>query len=192
MTSRLFQFALRCLLPVLLLAAALAVPAARAADIAIEQARLELADDGYRLASSFEFELKPVLLDALNRGVPLYFTTDIELNRPRWYWFDENAVRTSHTIRLSYNVLTRQYYINATGNLRQSFSSLAEALAMVRRPARWLVAERDALAPGATYQVKLRMRLDVTQLPKPFQVNAINDSDWRLASDWHTFTYKVE
>lgn len=189
MTSRLFQFALRCLLPALLLAVA---PAARAADIAVEQAQLELADDGYRLASSFGFELKPVLVDALNRGVPLYFTTDIDLNRPRWYWFDENTVRTSHTIRLSYNVLTRQYYINAAGNLRQSFASLAEALALVRRPARWLVAERDALAPGASYQVRLRMRLDVTQLPKPFQVNAINDSDWRLASDWHTFTYKVE
>ena len=45
---------------------------------------------------------------------------------------------------------------------------------------------------GASYQVKVRMRLDVTQLPKPFQVNAINDSDWHLSSGWKTFTYKAE
>jgi hypothetical protein len=32
----------------------------------------------------------------------------------------------------------------------------------------------------------------VSQLPKPFQVNAINNSDWRFSSDWKRFTYKVE
>jgi hypothetical protein len=36
------------------------------------------------------------------------------------------------------------------------------------------------------------MRLDVAQLPKPFQVNALNNSDWRLSSDWIEFTYKPE
>lgn len=192
MTSRLLQIAIRFLLTAVLSVGLLAAPALHAAEIAIEQAQLQATDDGYRLASVFNFELKRVLEDALNRGVPLYFTTDVEITRPRWYWFDENAVRASHTIRLSYNVLTRQYYIAAAGSLRQTFSSLDDALALVRRPPRWLVADRDALKPGANYQFSLRMRLDVTQLPKPFQVNAMNDSDWRLSSDWRTFTYKAE
>lgn len=192
MTSRLFQIALRFLLTSLLLGGMLAAPAARAAEIEIQQAQLVATDEDYRLASSFSFELKRVLEDALNRGVPLYFTSDVELNRPRWYWFDESTVRASHTIRLSYNVLTRQYYATVGGSLRQSFSSLDDALALVRRPARWLVADKETLAAGATYQVRLRMRLDVTQLPKPFQVNAINDSDWHLSSNWKTFTYKAE
>jgi hypothetical protein len=30
----------------------------------------------------------------------------------------------------------------------------------------------------------VRMRLDVSQLPKPFQVNAITSREWSLASDW--------
>lgn len=192
MTSRLLQIAIRFLLTAILSVGLLAAPALQAAEIAIEQAQLQATDDGYRLSSVFNFELKRVLEDALNRGVPLYFTTDVEITRPRWYWFDENAVRASHTIRLSYNVLTRQYYTAAAGSLRQTFSSLDDALALVRRPPRWLVADRDALKPGATYQFSLRMRLDVTQLPKPFQVNAMNDSDWRLSSDWRTFTYKAE
>ncbi|TCS37940.1 uncharacterized protein DUF4390 [Paucimonas lemoignei] len=176
----------------MLSAGLLAAPSLHAAEVTIEQSQLEATDDGYRLASVFSFELKRVLEDALNRGVPLYFTTDVEITRPRWYWFDENAVRASHTIRLSYNVLTRQYYAAAAGSLRQTFASLEDALSLVRRPPRWQVADRDALKPGATYQVSLRMRLDVTQLPKPFQVNAMNDSDWRLSSDWRTFTYKAE
>lgn len=192
MTIRLLQIAIRFLLTFCLLGGMLAAPAVRAADIEIQQAQLEATDEGYRLASSFSFELKRVLEDALNRGVPLYFTTDVELNRPRWYWFDESTVRASRTIRLSYNVLTRQYYTTVAGSLRQSFSSLGDALAVVRRPARWLVADKETLTQGASYQVKVRMRLDVTQLPKPFQVNAINDSDWHLSSGWKTFTYKAE
>jgi hypothetical protein len=28
------------------------------------------------------------------------------------------------------------------------------------------------------------MRLDTSQLPKPFQVNALTNRDWTLASDW--------
>jgi hypothetical protein len=36
------------------------------------------------------------------------------------------------------------------------------------------------------------MRLDVALLSKPFQVHALNNSDWRLSSDWKTFTYKAE
>lgn len=192
MTSRLLQIAIRFFLMAILSAGLLAAPALHAAEIHIEQAQLEATEDGYRLASAFNFELKRVLEDALNRGVPLYFTTDVELTRPRWYWFDENTVRASHTIRLTYNVLTRQYYAAAAGSLRQSFSSLDDALSLVRRPPRWLVAEKDALKPGATYQLSIRMRLDTSQLPKPFQVNAMNDSDWRLSSDWKTFTYKAE
>ncbi len=192
MTSRLFQTAIRLLLTALLLGGMLAAPAVQAAEIEIRNAQLEATEDGYRLSASFDFELKRVLEDALNRGVPLYFTTDVELNRPRWYWFDESTVRVAHTIRLSYNVLTRQYYAAVAGSLRQSFASLDEALALVRRPPRWLVADTEVLKPGASYEVKLRMRLDVTQLPKPFQVHAMNDSDWRLSSDWKTFIYKAE
>jgi hypothetical protein len=36
-----------------------------------------------------------------------------------------------------------------------------------------------------SYQAGIRMRLDTTQLPKPFQLNAIASRDWTLASDWH-------
>ncbi len=192
MTSRLYHIATRWLLTALLLACGWSTPALHAAEIEIVHAQLEATEEGYRLASQFAFELKHPLEAALNRGMPLYFTTDVELTRPRWYWFDENAVRAAHTIRVSYNVLTRQYYAATVGSLRQSFPTLEDAMSLVRRPSRWLVADKDALKSGATYNVAVRMRLDVTQLPKPFQVNAMNDSDWHLSSDWKTFTFKAE
>jgi hypothetical protein len=160
--------------------------------VEIRQAQIEASEDGYRLSAAYNFELNRGLEDALQRGIPLYFTTDVEITRPRWYWFDENTLNATQTVRLSYNVLTRQYHVAIGGNLHQSFANLDDALSVIRRPGRWLVAERGALKPGATYIAAVRMRLDVAQLPKPFQVNALNNSDWHLSSDWKTFSFRAE
>jgi hypothetical protein len=54
------------------------------------------------------------------------------------------------------------------------------------------VAPRGALKPGETYNVTVRMGIDRNYLPKPIQVNAFNNSEWRLASDKKTFQYKAE
>lgn len=86
-------------------------------------------------------------------------------------------------LRLSYHALTRQYRISR-GALYQSFSSLTDALQVLSRVRSWQVLERAEMEAGTEYQAALRMRLDVTQLPKPFQVNALTSRDWNLASEW--------
>ncbi|MDC8760623.1 DUF4390 domain-containing protein [Janthinobacterium fluminis] len=189
MTTRFF----RLLAWQLLLALACALPPARAADgVEITRTYIEAVDEGYKLAASYAFELNHGLEDAIQSGVPLFFTTEIELTRPRWYWFDEKAIVAKQTSRISYNVLTRQYHVTVTGNVQQSFSTLDDALFLIRRPSRWLVAPRGALKPGETYNVTLRMGMDRDFLPKPIQVNAFNNSDWRLSSNKKTFLYKAE
>ncbi|MES2024301.1 MAG: DUF4390 domain-containing protein [Pseudomonadota bacterium] len=176
-----------------MLAFSLQHTAAYAAEsIEIEQARLEDSSEGYRLSATYSFDLSRGLEDALMRGIPLYFTTDIEITKPRWYWFDAKEITESQTIRISYNVLTRQYHAAISGRLQQSFATLDDALSMVRRPNRWVVADSNALKVGQTYEVAIRMQLDVAQLPKPFQVHAMNSSDWRLSSSWKRFTYTAE
>lgn len=167
-------------------------PAHAAEGVEITAASLENSDDGYRLALSTSFELNRGLEDAITRGVPLYFTTEVEITRPRWFWFDQKTVSTSQTIRISYNVLTHQYHAAIIGSLQQSFSTLDDALSLVRRPSRWVVADKGALKHGALYNVAVRVGLDVARLPKPFQVNALNNSDWRFSSDWIEFTYRAE
>lgn len=180
------------MLTALLLGTSLAPSPARAEGVEITQAALEYADEGYRLALGFSFELTRSLEDAVTRGIPLYFTTEVQITRPRWYWFDEKAISTSQTIRISYNVLTHQYHASLGGRLHQSFGSLDDALSLVRRPSRWVVAEKGSLKSGELYTVAVRMGLDVARLPKPFQVHAMNSSDWRFSSDWKQFTFRAE
>ncbi len=156
------------------------------------QAHLESADEGYRLSATFNLDLNYNLEEALTRGIPLHFTTDVEMYRPRWYWFDEATLNASRTIRIEYNVLTRQYRGGVVGSVQQSFATFDDAMSLVRRPNRWLVAERGTLKIGNLYNVSVRMRLNLEYLAKPFQVNALNNSNWRLSSDWHNFSFRAE
>ena len=178
------------LLALLLLALAFAWGApARASNIEISQVSFEGNDEGYVLDADFEIELNPRLEDAINKGVALYFQAEFELTRKRWYWFDDSVSRQL-MLRLSYHALTRQYRVSS-GALYQSFSTLPEALRVLSRVRSWQVLERAEVSGGVDYQAGLRMRLDVTQLPKPFQVNALTSREWNLASDWRRWPFKI-
>lgn len=174
----------------MLLSACLLAQAGEGVDIT--HAHIEAGEEGYKLAAGYSFELNNGLEDAIQHGVQIHFTTEIVLTRPRWYWFDEKAIVAKRTSRISYNVLTRQYHVSILGSVQQSFSTLDDALFLIRRPNRWLVAQRGALKVGENYNVTLQMGMDREYLSKPIQINAFNNSDWRLASDKKTFTYKAE
>jgi len=116
------------------------------------------------------------LEDAVARGVPLYFNLEFVLERSRKYWVNEHVVSRSLAYRLAYSSLTRQYRLS-TGSLHQNFGSLAEAMRVVGRIAALPVLDKDALKPGETYEAAVRLALDRSQLPKPFQVDAITDRD---------------
>ncbi|MCL2344787.1 MAG: DUF4390 domain-containing protein [Desulfobulbus sp.] len=176
----------RWLLPLLFLLLPLL---AWAAEIEVVNPRIVHDEDGYALFADFNFELRPRLEEAVARGVTLTFVVDFELTRGRWYWFDETVAARSQIISLSYHALTRQYRLSS-GGLHQSFATLDEALAMLSRLHNWPISDGDApdLRPGKTYQAALRMRLDISQLPRPFQISALGNRDWNLASDWKTWT----
>ena len=36
------------------------------------------------------------------------------------------------------------------------------------------------------------MRLDVAQLPKAFQINALTSREWTLESEWKKFPFRME
>ncbi len=165
-------------------------PAARAQVIEATDARIEFQDGGFELAASFDFDLPPVLEDALHKGISLYFAVDFQLSRSRWYWFDDKPVNTTRSVRLSYQPLTRQYRVS-TGGLQLPFTRLKSALQFIQRVRGWRVFERNAVKAGETYHAEVRMRLDLSQLPKPFQINAVNTREWNLASDWRRFVYTV-
>lgn len=181
---------LRNLLAATVLGSALAgATAARADDIEITDVRLVATEEGVVLAADFAFDLNPRLAEAVTNGVPLYFAVEFELTRPRWYWFDEKAADKRLQLRLSYHALSRQYRLS-TGVLQQNYPTLEEALNVLRRVRNWQVVDRGTALAEATYEVAVRMRLDVTLLPKPFQLSALTSRDLNLESPWKRFNYR--
>jgi Domain of unknown function (DUF4390) len=162
--------------------------------IDLKQATLNLSADQTQwvIAADFTLNLSPAVEDAVSKGVVLYFVTEFELIRPRWYWRDERSVTSTMTYRLAYNALTRQYRVSVNGGFQTSYGTLAEALGSLTRLRGWAIADRDRIRSTDKYEAWLRLRLDTTQLPKPFQISAINNRDWNPQSEWKRFPFPAE
>jgi Domain of unknown function (DUF4390) len=116
--------------------------------------------EAWTLNVDVKFYVNARLEDLLEQGVPLHFITEVELYRPRWYWKDELVMRTSQSVRLTYQAITRQYRVS-----------------------------RGPLELKTSYEVAVRYRLDKSQLPKPFQITMLTDSDWVPVSEWKLFSF---
>ncbi len=179
-------------LPYRLLLLALALFAltasARADGIQVKAAALDLVDEVYQLNAEFDITLGSKLEEALAKGVPLFFEVEFQMLRPRWYWFDEEIADVRQLYRLSYNALTRQYELSM-GGIHKNFVTFAEAKEALSQIRQWQVLDRSLVRRHGAYEAGLRMRLDVSQLPKPLQVNALASKDWNLDSDWRRWTF---
>ena len=156
--------------------------------IKLKSFELEKVDSDWLLNATFQIELSPGLEDAVQKGVVLHFQAEFDLTRSRWYWFDEKPVLVQRQTRLSYQPLTQQYRIASEG-LTFSTKTISEALQVVGSVGGWRVMDNAQLDPGRAYTAALHMTLDLSKLPKPFQVNALNNRDWNVSSDWYRLPF---
>lgn len=151
---------------------------------------LERGSDELSLSAQLQFDLPPTVEEALLKGIPMVFVAETELLRERWYWYDKSLVISTRQFRLAFQPLTRRWRLNistgtanATGQglaLNQSFETLQQALATIKRISRWRVAGAHELDPALRYRFEFRFRLDLGQLPRPFQIGAIGQSEWDI------------
>ena len=174
---------------------ALLAAAVQSAALATEltQLRLERADDGVYLSALAHFELPPVVEDALLKGIPMFFVVEADIYRYRWYWTDVQAASAARTMRLAYQPLTRRWRVNiASGlitnsaglraTLNQNHDTLAEALSAIQRVARWKIAESAEVDRDAAYRLEFSFRLDLSQLPRPFQIGMAGQREWDISA----------
>jgi hypothetical protein len=173
----------------LLVFASCVVSAAGAEVIAVRNAELTIEEGDLLLSTDFSVAFTPPLEEALEKGVALYFTLEFELSRSRKFWFDEKTAQWSTSYRVSYTSLTRQYRVAVGGQLGTTLETLEDVERYIGHVARRPVARADVLTSGARYEAAVRLRLDTSQLPKPFQVSALASKEWQLDSNWHTWAF---
>jgi len=194
----------RCLVAALLALAVLPVafwsaPVRAAGDADLESspraaglAALEVARDenALLLSAQLDFALPSVVRDALTWGVPVYFTAEVDIVRPRWYWTDRHLARAWRYWRLSYLPLTRRWRLASSSEplseagigtgLAQPYDSLDEAVAALQRITGWRIAHADALKSGGKQTLTFSFQLDTSQLPRALQIGTAGQPDWRL------------
>ena len=156
----------------------------------VSELRLEREDDGLYLSTTLQIALPELAEDALYKGIPMFFVAEAQVTRDRWYWYDRQVAETTRYLRLSYQPLTRRWRLNMSAVpftnsglgvvLGQTFDDYADAMSAVQRFSRWKIADNNVIEPDAVHTVHFRFRLDMSQLPRPFQIGAVGRSGWNL------------
>ncbi|MDB5861100.1 MAG: hypothetical protein JWQ76_4789 [Ramlibacter sp.] len=184
------RVAFACAFVLLLLATALAPARAQVTGAEVTHMLVERGDDGILLSTTVKFDLPTVIEEALAKGIPMFFVAEAAIYRDRWYWYDKRVSYAARHMRLAFQPLTRRWRLQVSsspiGNsglvLGQMFDTREEALAAVQRISRWRIADASAIDPDSTQFVEYRFRLDVSQLPRPFQIGAVGQSEWNITA----------
>ena len=163
----------------------------RAAELA--QFSVERADDGVYLSTVVRFDLPAVVEDALLKGIAMFFVAQTDIYLSRWYWADKRVANATRTIRLAYQPLTRRWRVNIVSGLinnsaglratlNQNYDTLPEALLAVQRLSRWRIADNSEVEPDVAHKLEFRFNLDLSQLPRPFQIGVAGQKDWTISA----------
>lgn len=158
----------------------------------LTQLSVERADDGVYLSAIVRFELPAVVEDALLKGIPMFFVAEADIYLNRWYWVDKRVASATRTIRLAYQPLTRRWRVNIVNGLinnsaglratfNQNYDTLPEALSAVQRLSRWRIADNAEAEPDVVHKLEFRFNLDLSQLPRPFQIGVAGQKDWTIS-----------
>jgi len=160
--------------------------------VEVTELRMERADGALLLQSSLRLDLSSTVEDALQKGMPIYFVTEVELMRDRWYWYDKKVGAVARHYRLAYQPLTRKWRLNVSrdpigavglaSSLSQTFETLPEAMSAIRRTVNWKLADISDIDVDNKYTLSFKFRLDVSQLPRPFQMTAGSQAEWNLSA----------
>ena len=185
--------AVALLLVAVCLCLAWAPAASAAAPTEITQLRTERAEDGVYLSAEVRFDVPPVVEDALLKGIAIYFVVEADVYRDRWYWTDLRVASAARTLRLAYQPLTGRWRVNIVSGLitsssglratlSQNYETLPEALSAIQRVSHWKIADTSEVDPGEQYMLNLNFWLDLSQLPRPFQIGVAGQRDWTISA----------
>lgn len=153
--------------------------------------RVERDGEAIVLTANVKFELSAVIQEALSKGVPMVFVAEADVFRERWYWTNKKVLSTERHMRLAFQPLTRRWRLNVASGLitqaglavalNQNFDALTDALAAVQRLSRWKIADVADLDLEQRHLVEFRFRMDLSQLPRPFQIGTLGQADWTIS-----------
>lgn len=168
----------------------LVAPNLQAADFVVRHVDIHLQQQVFLLNADIHYGFSSEALEALHNGVPLTIRIDIEIERPREWWWNISLASLQQGYRLQYHALSDQYLLqNLNSGAQYAFHSRAAALEALGRLRDFPLIDQQFLQAGEAYLLRLQARLDIEALPAPLRPIAYITPAWRLKSDWYQWPF---
>lgn len=166
-------------------------PAVQAINFKVTTAKINKIGNGYVLNAEIKYPLTHRVKEALDNGVPVTFTQEIELIHStsliaEYFQWHRTLWTSELRYELRYHALTEQYVLIALDTKHQrNFPSLDGALFALGKIASLALPPEHINEPDSL-SVRLRSGLDLHALPTPMRPGALLSSKWQLTSPWVT------
>jgi hypothetical protein len=163
----------------------LVLPALAKVEFRVDQARSRLENGVYYLDATIAYDFSKEALEALDHGVPLTIVTHLQVRRVgAWLWEDSlQDLQLRSVIR--YKPLSERYEIYRLPDTSgQGFVSREAALKALSEIAGLALVDADRLEADEAYEVQIKVRLDIEELPLPLRPIAYLKPSWKLSSGW--------
>jgi len=161
--------------------------AAVAEEFSIRNAEIVLNDKVYQLNAVLEFNFSKDVLQAIDNGVPVEIELDIEIQKPRNYFWDKEVASLAQRYQLQYHALSEQYIArNLNSGAQYSFFTLTAALQKIGQVEHLPIIDAQLLDQKDLhdYYARIRTTLTFENLPVPLKLSALISRSWWLSSDW--------
>jgi len=152
----------------------------------VRSASTRLHDDVYMLDANIALEFGEKPLEALHNGIPLTLLIEIEVERKRGWWLDDEIAFLEQRYKIEYHALSHQYLLtNMNSGERTVSPRLEPLLHAIGTIYDFPLLDRNLTEQEGRYEVAIRALLDIEELPAPLRPIAYITPSWRIRSDWH-------
>ncbi len=164
----------------------------RAGAIEVTRADTAALDGTIHLDADATINLPESVQTALDKGVDLFFATDVKIIKDRKWLPDKALLNLEIVRRLSFHALTKKYVVDdLTLKQRKSFTSVSAALSYLGHYRKIPLVSDAVISPAPDMQARVRIRLMHRKLPLPLRLKRTFSRAWRLSSDWYAWSLRV-
>jgi len=159
--------------------------------VTVKSAGSQLIGEDYVLSADIGYQLSDKAIEALNNGVPLFWTYQFTVQEKRDYLWNETVMEKNFRYRIQYHALLKMYrIINESNGAVNNFSTLEAALDLLSTLQDYSLIEKSKIADKKQYIAGIKIIFERDALPLPLRPIAYTNPQWYLSSDWYLWPLK--
>lgn len=150
-----------------------------------------LQGNDYVMSADIDYQLSDNVIEAINNGVPLYWTYQFKVQEQHDYLWNTTLMEKNIRYGIQYHALLKLYRVrNDSNGAVDNFSSLEAALAKLSAIRDYRLIEKAKITDKNKYIAAMKISFERDALPLPLRPVAYMNPKWYLSSDWRTWPLK--